>query len=109
MIFSRGGVRRTVFACALTLAVVSPAIAAQPAPVEAIEISARPITEFHVGRDQKQFGPLEFFGGLEMTSPSRDFGALSALRFLKSGSDFIGVAWIPVSGNSGRKTATHFS
>jgi len=52
--------------------VVSPAIAAQRAPVEAIEISAQPITEFHVGRDQKQFGSLEFFGGLEMTSPSRD-------------------------------------
>jgi hypothetical protein len=27
-----------------------------------------------------------------MTSPSRDFGALSAFRFLKPGSDFIGVA-----------------
>ncbi|WP_189478937.1 esterase-like activity of phytase family protein [Mesorhizobium sp. M1E.F.Ca.ET.063.01.1.1] len=71
---------------------MAPAIAAQRAPVEAIEISARPITEFHVGRDQKQFGPLEFVGGLEMTSPSRDFGALSAFRFLKAGSDFIGVA-----------------
>ncbi|TIS84842.1 MAG: hypothetical protein E5W88_27510, partial [Mesorhizobium sp.] len=35
---------------------------------------------------------LEFVGGLEMTSPSRDFGALSAFRFLKAGSDFIGVA-----------------
>ncbi|AZO21459.1 hypothetical protein EJ070_12680 [Mesorhizobium sp. M1E.F.Ca.ET.045.02.1.1] len=92
MIFSRGGFRLTVFACMLTCAVVSPAIAAQRAPVEAIEISARPITEFHVGRDQKQFGPLEFVGGLEMTSPSRDFGALSAFRFLKAGSDFIGVA-----------------
>ncbi|WFP64665.1 esterase-like activity of phytase family protein [Mesorhizobium sp. WSM4904] len=92
MIFSRGGIRRTVFACTLICAVVSPAIAAQRAPVEAIGISARPITEFRVGRDQKQFGPLEFVGGLEMTSPSRDFGALSALRFLKPGSDFIGVA-----------------
>ncbi|TKB16113.1 MAG: hypothetical protein E5V75_14695 [Mesorhizobium sp.] len=92
MIFSRGGFRLTVFACMLTCSVVSPAIAAQRGPVEAIEISARPITEFHVGRDQKQFGPLEFVGGLEMTSPSRDFGALSAFRFLKAGSDFIGVA-----------------
>ena len=38
------------------------------------------------------FGPLEFVGGLEMTSPSRKFGALSAIRFLEPGADFIGVA-----------------
>ena len=57
-----------------------------------VEISARPITQFHVGHDETRFGPFEFVGGLEMTSPARDFGALSALRFLKPGSDFIGVA-----------------
>ncbi len=63
-----------------------------PASVEPVEITARPIGHFHIGHDDKQFGPLEFVGGLEMTSPSRDFGALSAFRFLKPGSDFIGVA-----------------
>ncbi|RRI04911.1 hypothetical protein EH240_07065 [Mesorhizobium tamadayense] len=92
MIFSRGGSRRTVFACALVCAAASPVFAEGGAPVETIEIAARPIAEFHIGRDRKQFGPLEFVGGLEMTSPSRDFGALSAFRFLKSGSDFIGLA-----------------
>lgn len=92
MIFPGGGFRRTVFACALACATGSPVPAEGRAPVETIEISARPITEFHIGRDQKQFGPLEFVGGLEMTSASRDFGALSAFRFLKAGSDFIGVA-----------------
>ncbi|MER8847736.1 MULTISPECIES: esterase-like activity of phytase family protein [Mesorhizobium] len=91
MIFSRGGFRQTLFAAIVLLAGV-PAGSAGSAPVEPVAVSARPITEFHIGRADKQFGPLEFVGGLEMTSPSRDFGALSAFRFLKAGSDFIGVA-----------------
>jgi len=57
-----------------------------------MEITARPITNFHIGRDEKLFGPLEFVGGLEMTSSGRNFGALSAFRFLTPGQDFIGVA-----------------
>ncbi|TIS97948.1 esterase-like activity of phytase family protein [Mesorhizobium sp.] len=95
MIFLRGGFRQTLFAAtALFVAgiALSPSIAVGPVSVGPIEISARPITRFHIGRDEKRFGPLEFVGGLEMTSPSRDFGALSAFRFLKPGSDFIGVA-----------------
>ncbi|RUV32601.1 MAG: hypothetical protein EOS23_21560 [Mesorhizobium sp.] len=95
MIFSRGGFRQTLFAVtALFVAgiALSPCIAAGSVSVELIEISARLIDRFHIGRDEKRFGPLEFVGGLEMTSPSRDFGALSAFRFLKPGSDFIGVA-----------------
>lgn len=91
MILSRGGFRRTAFVCALACSAASPVFAEGGAAVETIEVSARPITEFHIGRDRKQFGSLEFVGGLEMTSPSRDFGALSAFRFLKSGSDFISV------------------
>ncbi|TPK96583.1 hypothetical protein FJ934_08450 [Mesorhizobium sp. B2-4-12] len=90
MILSQGGFRQTVFAaCALASVVFSPANASGPASVE---VSARPISQFRIGHDEKQFGPLEFVGGLEMTSPSRDFGGLSALRFLKAGGDFIGVA-----------------
>ncbi|MBZ9759833.1 esterase-like activity of phytase family protein [Mesorhizobium sp. CA8] len=90
MIFSRRRARRTFFACMLACA--SPAIAAAGTPVETVEISARPISQFHIGHDETRFGPLEFVGGLEMTSPARDFGALSAFRFLKPGGDFIGVA-----------------
>ena len=94
MIFSRGGFRQTLFAAIVLFAGVAsaPAGAAGSAPVEPIEVSARPITEFRIGKADKQFGSLEFVGGLEMTSKSRDFGALSAFRFLKAGSDFIGVA-----------------
>lgn len=79
---------------ALCLAFAHPhiAFAKERAPIEPIEISVRPITQFQIGRDEKNFGPLEFVGGLEMTSYSRDFGALSAFRFLAPGSDFIGVA-----------------
>lgn len=91
MILSRGGFRQAIFAAVLLLACASSASAGSAA-VEAIEVSARPITEFRIGRADNRFGPLEFVGGLEMTSPSRDFGALSAFRFLKAGSDFIGVA-----------------
>ncbi|QKD01666.1 esterase-like activity of phytase family protein [Mesorhizobium loti] len=91
MIFSPGGFRQTLFVAIALLGGMASASAGS-APVEAIEVSARPITQFHIGRSDKQFGPLEFVGGLEMTSPSRDFGALSAFRFLKAGSDFIGVA-----------------
>jgi hypothetical protein len=62
------------------------------APLDQIEVSARPITEFHIGRDETQFGPLEFVGGLEMTANSRHFGAFSAFRFTGAGNDFVGVA-----------------
>lgn len=91
MIFSRRRARQMLFVACM-LACVSPASAGETAPVETAEISARPISRFHIGHDETRFGPFEFVGGLEMTSPARDFGALSALRFLKPGSDFIGVA-----------------
>ena len=86
------GLRQTVLAACALAGMLVPAIAAGPVSVEPVEISARPISQFRIGHDDKQFGPLEFVGGLEMTSPSRDFGALSAFRFLKPGGDFIGVA-----------------
>jgi hypothetical protein len=70
----------------------APPVLAGPSPVEPVAVSVRPISQFRIGRDDRLFGPLEFVGGLEMTSPTRDFGALSAFRFLKAGGDFIGVA-----------------
>lgn len=60
--------------------------------VERLEISARPIRYFKIGSTETRFGPLEFVGGLELTSTSRDLGALSSFRFLSPGKDFIGVA-----------------
>lgn len=92
MIFSRGGFRLAFCAANLLFGIALAPALADAAAVEPAEISARRITEFHIGRPETRFGPLEFVGGLEMTSRSRDFGALSAFRFLKAGSDFFGVA-----------------
>jgi hypothetical protein len=66
------------------------AVANAAAP-EPVEVSARQISQFHIGRSETRFGPLEFVGGLEMTSRYRHFGGLSAMRFLNPGSDFVGV------------------
>lgn len=62
------------------------------AEIRDIAVSARPIQAFRIGSGQTRFGPLDFVGGLEMTSRSRDFGALSSFRFRSPGRDFIGVA-----------------
>ena len=78
-------------ALALALALVPSQLGAGAA-VERMEIRARPITQFRVGSAETRFGPLEFVGGLELTSRGRDFGSMSGFRFLRPGSDFIGVA-----------------
>ena len=57
-----------------------------------LEISARPIRNFRIGSSQTRFGPLEFVGGLELSSASGSFGGLSSFRFLTPGQDFIGVS-----------------
>jgi hypothetical protein len=62
------------------------------APIERIDVTSSPIRDFKIGSEQTRFGPLTFVGGLEMVSGARDFGSLSAFRFRKPGSDFIGVA-----------------
>lgn len=62
------------------------------AQVEAMKVRAKPITQFRIGSDDKRFGRFEFVGGLELNSRDRDFGSLSAFRFLTPGGDFIGVA-----------------
>jgi hypothetical protein len=66
--------------------------AASRADVEAITVRTWPIRSFRIASSQTHFGPLEFVGGLEMASSSRDFGALSAFRFLEPGGRFAGVA-----------------
>jgi hypothetical protein len=73
------------------LAGLFPAVCESRAPAEPVEVTTRAITQFRIGREERNFGPLEFVGGLEMTSSTRNFGGLSAVRFLKPGRDFIGV------------------
>ncbi|MEJ6785116.1 esterase-like activity of phytase family protein [Aminobacter sp. Piv2-1] len=80
-----------VAALAMSASLTGSSVAEIPS-IEQIEVSVRPIDRFQVGRDETMFGPLEFVGGLELTSLSRNLGALSSFRFLKPGGDFIGVA-----------------
>jgi len=58
----------------------------------AIEIQAEPITGFDI-RDpsRRQFGLLEFRGGLVLRSPERNFGGLSAIRVAADGAHFISL------------------
>jgi hypothetical protein len=62
------------------------------APPHAIEIRAEPITGFDI-RDpsRRQFGLLEFRGGLVLRSPEKKFGGLSAIRVAADGAHFISL------------------
>ena len=90
--------RRNLFALLVVALVVAavPGQAQTPrsgdAPVS-IEILARPLAAFDI-RDpsRRQFGLLEFRGGLVLTSPYKDFGGLSALRVAADGARFIALS-----------------
>ena len=64
---------------------------AQDAVAIPAEIRSYPIRNFKIGSDETKFGPLEFAGGFEMRSSLEHFGSISGFRFLKPGSEFIGV------------------
>lgn len=81
-----------IVAASLLALLALPATAQERPRVETLDITTRPIGNFELGSSSTQFGPFEFVGGLEMTSSTDDFGALSAFRFKAPGSDFIGVA-----------------
>src|SRR5262249_36327386 len=58
-----------------------------------IEIAAKTIDSFSAGvPDQVRFGAVEFRGGLELTSPHREFGGLSAIRVAVDGARFVSVS-----------------
>ncbi|MBB3658921.1 hypothetical protein FHX15_004181 [Rhizobium sp. BK650] len=58
---------------------------------EPAKIISRQVSDFHIGRDETRFGPLEFIGGLEMVSSNSLFGSLSSIRIRPDGKSFIGV------------------
>lgn len=78
------------FLCILTSLLTAPPLHAGE-PVS-MDVRARTIENFRIGRSEQSFGALSFIGGLELTSPSRQFGGFSAFRFTKPGTDFFGVA-----------------
>jgi hypothetical protein len=62
-------------------------------PQVAIEISASPITAFDIGNSsRRQFGLLEFRGGLVLRSPYKHFGGISAIRVASNGANFIALS-----------------
>jgi len=64
---------------------------AAEAPVK-IDIAAQTIESFSPREpEQVRFGPLEFRGGLQLTSSYREFGGLSALRVAADGARFVAL------------------
>lgn len=56
-----------------------------------VDVTARTIDRFEIGSNKTRFGPFAFVGGLELTNGNLNFGGLSAIRFLDSGTHFLGV------------------
>jgi hypothetical protein len=91
------GARKLAAALALLVTVLAlpaspqPAVRADEGPIR-IEINAQPIDAFEPGNpSRRRFGPLEFRGGLVLTSTYKEFGGLSALRIFPDGANFISL------------------
>jgi hypothetical protein len=64
-----------------------------PEPPSKIEVRSRPITAFEPDNPARaKFGLLTFRGGIELTSPYRHFGGLSAIRVDPDGATFLAVS-----------------
>jgi hypothetical protein len=62
-------------------------------PPAAIEVVAQPFTGFeHSDPTRRQFGLLEFRGGLALTSRFKEFGGLSSFRVAADGARFIAAS-----------------
>jgi hypothetical protein len=96
-------------AASVTASVATPVLAQQPAPAarpaapstsplrpeppQRVEIKTRPVESFDAREpDRTRFGPLEFRGGLELSSPHKSFGGISAIRLLPDGERFVAVS-----------------
>jgi hypothetical protein len=92
----RSSIRRTTLAIiGAILCAAAPTVAQSPRVAEApvkIQVRAQPLTGFEP-RDpsRRQFGALQFRGGIELTSSSKDFGGISAIRVAADGARFIAV------------------
>lgn len=58
---------------------------------DAATITAKPIMQFKIGSDDRDFGPLEFLGGIEFTSTETRVQSLSSIRFRPDGTHFVSV------------------
>lgn len=84
-------VKPAIMAGCVALFLGWPMPAIRAAGAETAEITARQISNFRIGFSQRQFGKLEFQGGLELWSRHPRFGSMSGFRFTAPGSQFIGV------------------
>jgi hypothetical protein len=89
--------RRALVALLAGLIVVAIPDATQTAriaePPAAIEVTAQPFANFdHGDPSRRQFGLLEFRGGLVLTSPFKEFGGLSSIRVAADGAHFIAAS-----------------
>src|SRR5262249_21333233 len=83
------------FLLALALATLPDVAPAQraPDPPTSIEITALRLPGFdHADLSRRQFGLLEFRGGLVLTSTFKHFGGLSAIRVQPDGANFIALS-----------------
>jgi hypothetical protein len=82
-------------AAALTFVAV-PSVAQAPSPADppvAVDIESRPIAAFDIrDRSRRQFGLLEFRGGLVLSASYRHFGGISAIRVGADGARFIALS-----------------
>ena len=79
-------------AAALSLFLAAtPSVAAPLAPSETVPVKSRQIENFKIGSDQKQFGKLEFMGGIEMSSSNALLGAISSIRFRPDRKSFLAI------------------
>src|SRR5262249_36573486 len=63
-----------------------------PESPAAIEITAQRLEGFeHANPTRRQFGVLEFRGGLALTSRAKEFGGISAIRVQPDGANFIAL------------------
>ena len=87
---SRNVKSATLAAAFLALLAVSAFAQSLPDPPARIEIRATPIASFDPREpERRRFGALEFRGGLELTSPHKEFGGLSSLHLEPDGAHFI--------------------
>src|SRR5262249_3208794 len=101
----RGSCDRSVLVSGIPARLVLPALLLSPPalaqppqtpraaePPVSIEIRARQIPAFEP-RDpsRRRFGQLEFRGGLELNSPYREFGGVSAIRVAPDGARFLSL------------------
>lgn len=73
---------RRLLGCAALFAGI---VAAHSAAAEPIEVTARRIDNFAIASDKSRFGPLEFLGGLDLTSSDRRFKGLSGVEVTPDG------------------------